>query len=114
MSDFQFDVEEVNNIIVFRTTGYINNIAAEKIADTSYEYIEKGFNKFLINMENSKIINSIGISIFLEIIERLQDTKGEIAFCNLVSIVKKTFRIMGLQEYSKIYDSEEEAVKAMK
>lgn len=113
MSEFSFQAKEENDIIIINTSGYINNIAAENIADSCYEFMEKGFKKFLINLEDSKIINSIGISIFLEIIEKLQDIDGKIGFYNLASIVQKAFRIMGLEQYSEIFDSEESAIKGM-
>ena len=106
---FNLSVEEHNDVIILRTEGYINNIAGEKIADTCYEKINGGFKKFLLDMEKSGIVNSIGVSIIIEIIEKLQEIDGYIGYFNLAPIVAKTFKIMGLVEYSTIFDSEKEA-----
>ena len=48
---------------------------------------------FLLDLENSKVVNSIGVSILIEIIEKLQEVDGRLAYCNLASIVEKTFNI---------------------
>ena len=45
-----------------------------------------------------------------EIIEKLQEVDGKLAYCNLASIVEKTFNIMGLTKYSTIYKDEEAGI----
>ena len=67
----------------------------------------------LINLENTKMVNSIGVSILIEIIEDLQGVNGKIGYYNVAPIVEKTFNIMGITNYSKIYTSEEDAIKAL-
>ena len=67
-------------------------------------------NMFLINLEKSTVVNSIGVSILIEIIEKLQEVDGKLAYCNLASIVEKTFNIMGLTKYSTIYKDEEAGI----
>ena len=57
--------------------------------------------------------SSIGVSILIEVIEELQGTSGTIAFCNLAPIVEKTFNIMGISKYAKIYANEEEAMTGL-
>ena len=58
------------------------------------------------------MVNSIGVSILIEIIEKLQDINGKLGFCNLVPIVEKTFKIMGLTQYATLYKSETEGISA--
>jgi anti-sigma B factor antagonist len=110
---FSLSVEEKNGIVILKTNGYINNVAGEQIADSCYKSIDEGKKKFLLDLENSSIVNSIGVSIIIEIIERLQEVDGHIGYYNLAPIVAKTFKIMGLVQYSTIYESEEEAITDM-
>ena len=70
-------------------------------------------NKFLINMAGTKVVNSIGVSILIEIIEKLQEVDGKIGYYNLAPIVSKTFNIMGLTKYSTVFATEEEAVSGL-
>jgi anti-anti-sigma factor len=73
--------------------------------------MEEGKNFFLLDLAGSKVVNSIGVSILIEIIEKLQDVNGKLGYFNLAPIVEKTFNIMGLTKYSTVYSSEEEALK---
>ena len=64
-------------------------------------------------LENSKVVNSIGVSILIEIIEKLQEVDGKLGYYNLAPIVEKTFNIMGLTKYSSVYQTEGEAIEGM-
>ena len=110
---FSLSVEEKNDIVIIKTNGYINNIAGEQIADVCFKKIDEGKHKYLLDLENSSIVNSIGVSIIIEIIEKLQEVNGHIGYYNLAPIVAKTFKIMGLVQYSTIYESEDEALTEM-
>jgi anti-anti-sigma factor len=95
------------------TKGYINNIGGEEIANRAYELMDDGVKTLLLNLRETKIVNSIGISILIEIIEKMMEKGGRIGFCSLTPVIHKTFQIMGLANYASIYDSEEAAVKDM-
>tara|TARA_B000000532_G_scaffold162972_1_gene131437 strand:- start:1067 stop:1414 length:348 start_codon:yes stop_codon:yes gene_type:complete len=110
MSDFQVTVKEAGDVVVLTTDGYLNNIGGEKISEVCDSHMESGKNTFLINLEKTSVVNSIGVSILIEIIEKLQESNGKLAYCNLAPIVEKTFNIMGLTKYSTIYSTEEEGL----
>ena len=107
------NVEEKNDVIVVRTTGYFNNEAGDAVLEVCSEKIKSGKSKFLIDMEESTVVNSIGVSVLIEIIEQLQEVDGAMAFINLAPIVEKTFNIMGITKYCDIYSSEDEAIEKL-
>ena len=110
MCDFITSVKEMNGIVLIETNGYLNNIGGEEISTICYEKMAQGQTKFLINMAGTKIVNSIGVSILIEIIEKLQDVEGKLGYFNLAPIVDKTFNIMGLTKYSSVYSTREDAL----
>ena len=69
-------VERKDGIAVIYTDGYINNQGGEEIARVAYQLIDEGYRKLLLNLEKTKIVNSIGISILIEIIEKMLDDPG--------------------------------------
>ena len=101
------------NLAVIYTDGYINNQGGEEIARAAYELMGEGFQTILLNLAGTKIVNSIGISILIEIIEKMLETQGRLAFCNLTPTIEKTFHIMGLAQYAGIYKDEVGAVAAL-
>src|SRR5262249_9811490 len=98
---------------VLYTKGYINNIGGEEIANRAYELMDDNVRTLLLNLRETKIVNSIGISILIEIIEKMIDKGGKIAFCCLTPVIHKTFQIMGLANYASIYNDENEAIAAL-
>jgi anti-anti-sigma factor len=113
MSDFSLNIREKGDVVVIETTGYLNNVGGEKVSEACYEKMDGGKKYFLLNLENSKVVNSIGVSILIEIIEKLQDVDGKLGYYNLAPIVEKTFNIMGLTKYSTVYSSEAEGLDGM-
>ena len=63
MSDFQVTVKEAGDVVVLTTDGYLNNIGGEKISEVCDSHMESGKNTFLINLEKTSVVNSIGVSI---------------------------------------------------
>jgi anti-anti-sigma factor len=94
---------------IMYTKGYINNVGGEEIANRAYELMDDGVCVLLLNLRETKIVNSIGISILIEIIEKMIDKEGRIAFCCLTPVIHKTFQIMGLANYATIFTDEETA-----
>jgi anti-anti-sigma factor len=101
------------NAAVLYTKGYINNVGGEEIANRAYELMDDGVRTLLLNLRETKIVNSIGISILIEIIEKMIDKGGRIAFCCLTPVIHKTFHIMGLANYASLYENEEAAVQEL-
>jgi len=89
--------------------GYINNEGGQAIADAASELMGQGCGTLLIDLDGTRIINSIGVSILLEIMEKLLEDDGRLAFCNLTPTISKTFEIMGLVQYAAIYKDRESA-----
>lgn len=100
-------------VLVIKTEGYLNKDLGQDIQDVAQEHITNGINQVLIDLEKSNIVNSIGASIIIELIEQLQETDGTLAFCNLAPIIEKTFKIMGLTKYCSCYSNENDAIEAM-
>ena len=102
-----------DSLAVIYTEGYINNQGGEEIAQMAYRLIDEGHHQLLLNLAGTKIVNSIGISILIEIIEKMLEIEGKLAFCNLTPTIEKTFHIMGLTQYAQIYPDEEAAAEGM-
>lgn len=106
-------VDRRDGLAVVYTEGYINNQGGEEIAQASNGLIEEGYRTLLLNLAGSKIVNSIGISILIEVLERMIELKGRLAFCCLTPTIQKTFHIMGLTQYAQVYDDERAALAGL-
>lgn len=109
----RLDVDRREGVAVLYTEGYINNQGGEEIARAAYKLIEDGYKSLLLNLGGTKIVNSIGISILIEIIEKMIEIDGRLAFCCLTPTIDKTFHIMGLAQYAGIHPDEESAIAVL-
>ena len=98
---------------VIAASGYINNEGGQAIADAANTLMDQGCTTLLIDLDGTRIINSIGVSILLEILEKLMDEQGRLAFCNLTPTISKTFEIMGLVQYATVYPDRDAAHAAI-
>jgi anti-anti-sigma factor len=105
--------ERRGDVAILWTDGYINNQGGEEIAKEAYSQLDSGVRALVLNLEKTRIVNSIGISILIEVLEKVMDRKGQLAFCLLTPTIDKTFRIMGLAQYAQIYATQEEALQAV-
>jgi len=109
IADFSLTSELKGNKLIINTTGYINNAGGEKIVKEFNKH--NNVDKLILNLKESNVVNSIGISHLIEIIEILNDRNGKLIFTNLDPIVEKTFTIMGLFKYAERADSIESALE---
>ncbi len=111
--NLKLTVDRRGQVAVIYTEGYINNQGGEEIARVAYELIDQGHRHLLLNLAGTRIVNSIGISILIEIIERILEIEGRLAFCSLTPTIEKTFHIMGLAQYAGIFPDEPAALAEM-
>lgn len=109
--EFNLITELRDKALVLKTDGYINNVAGEKISREFSNNFSGTIDRVVIDMEKSKVINSIGISYLLEVIEKLNETNGKLIFTNLDPTIEKTFNIMGLFQFAEKADSIDSALK---
>lgn len=111
--EFNIQTETVDNTLVVKTEGYINNIAGEKISQIFSDNPNAGIRNAVFDLEKSRVINSIGISYLLEVIELLNGRNGKIIFLHLDPSIEKTFKIMGLLQFAEVADSLDSALQVL-
>ncbi len=97
--------------LVITTSGYVNNVGGEAIAKEFDRHFENHIKEVVINLAQSKVVNSIGMSFLLEIVEKLQEVGGKLVFTNLDPAVDKMLTIMGLFQFAGKAHDVPEAMK---
>ena len=111
--EFSLTSETRNNCLVIVTSGYINNAGGEAIAKEFAPHFEKGIKHVVINVAQSKVVNSIGMSFLIEIIDQLNDAGGKLIFTNVDPAVDKMLSIMGLFGFAGKEKTVDDAVKSL-
>jgi len=114
VTEFALTSEIKNNCLLMQPTGYINNSGGEKIFQEFTDHFKNGINNVVIDLSKSNVVNSIGISFLIEIIEKLNDTNGKLFFANTAPSIEKTFSIMGIYQFARKAATVDEALKEIK
>lgn len=112
-NNFRLSYTDQENLTIIIPDGYINNAAGDEIAELFLQLIENGKRHFLVDMKKVTAINSVGVSSFIEAIEKLQPLSGKLSFCNAEPIIEKTFQVMGISLYSESFKTKDEAIQAL-
>jgi anti-anti-sigma factor len=112
--EFSLSSELKDGCLVVTTSGYINTTGGEAIAKEFSRHFDQGIRKVAINLAGSKVVNSIGMSFLIEIIDQLNDTGGKVIFTNVDHAVEKMLSIMGIFQFAGQEDTVEEAIQALK
>jgi anti-anti-sigma factor len=110
VTDFNLTSEVKGDSLIMKTSGYINNTAGEQISD-EYTKNKASVKKVIMDLNDSKVVNSIGISYLIEIIEKLNESSGKLYFTNMDPTIEKTFNIMGLFQFAEKVDSVDDALQ---
>ncbi len=99
--------------LIITTSGYVNNVGGESIAKEFSRHFEKGTNRVVINLEKSKVVNSIGMSFLIDIVDQLNEAGGKLVFTNLDPAVDKMLTIMGLFQFAGKEKTVDDALKSL-
>ncbi len=92
---------------------YLNQLRGEDIENCCQELLQKSINRLVINFQETELINSIGISILLGIIEAVNDARGMLILSNLSATNRELFEMLGLLGHIRIEESEESALNTL-
>ena len=111
--ELKIDIKREGNYAVVSTEGYINHHNAHLLASECDALMDDGVKYLIVNLERSRMINSMGIAVLINLLERLLKVGGKLYFCHLTPVIERTFQIMGLTQYAKIFPDEESATAAL-
>jgi anti-anti-sigma factor len=103
-------VREVGGTLVVCVGGYLNSLLGEEVEKVVRTRLDEGVRRILINFEDMRLVNSIGISFVIGIVEKVMEREGRMAFCALSRINCDMFRVTGLEKYVRSFTTEKEAL----
>jgi len=109
VGNFSLSSRLEQDITVIMPKGYINNIGAERLESTSEECIDNGSKKLVVNFADVQFINTIGLSIFLSIVQNTLDSNSLLCFTNMKKDHREMFEMAGLIKHVKVFKDEKDA-----
>ena len=110
MSYLTVKTRSTDDAMVVYIEGYLNNLMGEEVERVVQDSLSSGGKNFLLNFEGTRLINSIGISIIIDIVEKIMERNGILAFCALSRINRELFQMTGVARYVRVFEREDEAL----
>lgn len=106
MNTVEIEARLVEGAAVIYPGPYLNQLRGEGIESRCRELLGQGVRRIVINFEETELINSIGISILLGVIEAINDAEGVLVLSNLNSSNRELFEMLGLMSHVRVAETE--------
>src|SRR2546421_2811607 len=92
---------------------YVNKLSGQRIERECLLRIEGGCRALVINFRDTELVNSIGVSILLGVIDAAEQKGARVVFSNVSRHTVKLFELLGLTRLVVLAESEEAALSKL-
>lgn len=100
----------VGTTAVVYASDYLNKLTGEKIERECRRQLDLGCRALVIDFANTQLVNSIGISILLGIIDVAEKSGAQIVFSDVNNQTVELFEMLGLTRHVSLAKDEQEAL----
>ncbi len=104
---------EINKVVVVRLIGNLDASTAPTAEFEVNSWLEKGTQKLIINLEETKYVSSAGLRIFLATVKKMTASGGVVKLCSVNEVVQEVLDISGLSTILEVKETEEHALSTM-
>lgn len=100
----------VGTTAVVYASDYLNKLTGERIERECRRHLDCGCRALVIDFSDTKLVNSIGVSILLGIIDVAEKSGARIAFSEVNNQTIELFEMLGLTRHVVLAKDEHEAL----
>lgn len=103
----------VGTTAVVYASDYLNKLTGEKIERECRRQLGLGCRALVIDFADTQLVNSIGISILLGIIDVAEKNKAQVVFADVNNQTVELFDMLGLTRHVALAKNEQEALSTL-
>ena len=100
----------VGDTAIIYASDYLNKLSGERIERECKRQLESGRHAVVINFRDTELVNSIGVSILIGVIDAAEQSTARIIFSDVNSHTANLFEMLGLTRHVSVVKDEEEAL----
>ena len=81
---------------------YLNKLSGEKIERECRRQLDAGYKNLVVNFAQTEVVNSIGVSILLGVIDAASNAGAKIVFSDVNNDTIELFEMLGLTNHVRI------------
>jgi anti-anti-sigma factor len=101
------------NIGVIYAGDYLNKLSGERIEREAQNLLDAGCVALVVNFKDTQLVNSIGVSILLGIIDAARKSSAELVFTEINEHTAELFEMLGLSRHVRLEKDEQTALAAI-
>ena len=101
------------DLAVIYAGDYLNKLSGERIERECRHQLEAGCRALIINFRETSLVNSIGVSILLGVIDAAANTGAQLIFADVNHQTVQLFEMLGLTRHVALAADEDEALATL-
>ena len=81
---------------------YLNKLTGEKIERECKKRLEEGCTELVVDFSNTEIVNSIGVSILLGVIDSAANSGAKVVFSDVNEHTAELFEMLGVSRHAAV------------
>ena len=100
----------IGDTTIIYASDYLNKLSGERVERECKRQLEAGCRALVINFRDTELVNSIGVSILMGVIDAAEQTDARLIFSDVNSHTLKLFEMLGLSRHVSVVKDESEAL----
>jgi anti-sigma B factor antagonist len=102
------------DVVLVSLQGRLDGNTSASLESAFAKLVEQGNGKFVFNLQGLDYVSSAGLRSLLSAAKMVKVIQGKLALARMNEQVKEVFDMSGFSSIFKLYDTEDEAVNAIK
>ena len=98
-TEYKIPVEKTGETTTVFASDYLNKLSGEKIERECRRQLDAGCKTLVVNFAETEIVNSIGVSILLGVIDAASNAGANIVFSDVNNDTIELFEMLGLTNH---------------
>jgi anti-anti-sigma factor len=102
--------ERVGNVAVVHASDYLNKLSGERVERECRLRLEEGCRALIVDFRQTGMVNSIGVSILLGVIDAAERAAAPVVFSGVKEQTAQIFELLGLTNHVRLARDETDAL----
>jgi len=103
----------IGDMAIIYASDYLNKLSGERIERECKRQLESGSRALVINFRDTELVNSIGVSILMGVIDAAEQSNARLIFSDVNTHTANLFEMLGLTRHIILVKDEEEALSQL-
>ena len=103
----------IGDVAIIYTSDYLSKLNGERVERECKRQLEAGCRALILNFRDTELVNSIGVSILMGVIDAAQESSAQLIFSDVNLHTKDLFDMLGLTRHVSLAADEGEALSQL-